>query len=227
MNEIIPIKESAINNKEFWFHVDILDESKCWRWTGILLSDGYGCFRIDRYSYRAHRIAYTIKHGTIPEGKHILHACDNPPCVNPAHLFCGTNYDNVQDKMKKGRWGGSTGQNVNVGEDHGQTKLTNTMVKEIRKVLSGGETLIKTAIKYNTTYAIIHGIKEGLTWKHLGGKIKTRRPGRYGKLLSASDINDIAMLFERGVSTDNIAKRLNVSVPTIYKKLKELQPCHP
>lgn len=74
----------------------------------------------------AHRYMYEKYHGTIPEGMHVLHKCDNPPCVNPAHLFIGTHLDNMRDRDQKGR-------RVDVrGEACGSAKLTAKQVQEIR-----------------------------------------------------------------------------------------------
>lgn len=81
----------------------------CWIWTGARVR-GYGVFHMSRKMGYAHRMAWIIRHGTIPSGAHICHHCDNPPCVNPAHLFVGTPRDNAQDMVKKGRaaWSGIT-----------------------------------------------------------------------------------------------------------------------
>ena len=86
----------------FWAKVD--KSGECWVWTAALHTTGYGIFGIGgKRVDRAHRISWAIANGPIPEGAHILHHCDNRPCVNPAHLFIGTNQDNVNDCIKKGR----------------------------------------------------------------------------------------------------------------------------
>jgi hypothetical protein len=76
----------------------------CWVWTGARGANGYGF--VSGYSFTerfAHRLAWTMANGPIPEGKWVLHTCDNPPCVNPAHLFLGSAKDNAQDRDRKGR----------------------------------------------------------------------------------------------------------------------------
>ena len=90
----------------FWKRVAKSDE--CWLWTGGLHSKGYGLFycRPDGTTMRAvgaHRFSYELHHGPIPAGMLVCHSCDNPPCVNPAHLFLGSPKANIHDMMSKGR----------------------------------------------------------------------------------------------------------------------------
>lgn len=76
----------------------------CWPWTSATRKTGYGCFRFNGRTHASHRIAYLIRHGHIPSDKpFVCHSCDNRICVNPAHLWPGTNSDNMQDMMRKGR----------------------------------------------------------------------------------------------------------------------------
>jgi hypothetical protein len=83
----------------FWEHVEKLPDDGCWVWTGSRLQSGYGTFD----KGRAHRFSYALANGPIPDGLHICHRCDNPPCVRPDHLFAGTRVDNMQDAIAKGR----------------------------------------------------------------------------------------------------------------------------
>lgn len=86
------------------FHVDAsAGPDACWPWTAGKANGGYGAIRYNGSIYRAHRIAWTIANGAIPQGMLVLHKCDNPPCCNPAHLFIGTHKDNSQDMARKGR----------------------------------------------------------------------------------------------------------------------------
>lgn len=83
--------------------IERLPWSGCWIWLGGLVDPkGYGSFKFDGES-RAHRSAWALFHGPIPDGLHVLHRCDVPSCVNPAHLFLGTNNDNIADASAKGR----------------------------------------------------------------------------------------------------------------------------
>ena len=85
----------------FWNKVD--KSGNCWVWTAHHNPDGYGRFRIGDKFYSAHRVAWEKENGPIPAGMCVLHRCDNPPCVRVSHLFLGTNSDNVQDCLQKGR----------------------------------------------------------------------------------------------------------------------------
>jgi hypothetical protein len=80
--------------------------NSCWEWIGNTNKNGYGTIRFNRKNWLAHRLTFTLLVNDIPKGAVILHACDNPPCVNPNHLFVGTPYDNLMDMHNKGRTGG-------------------------------------------------------------------------------------------------------------------------
>jgi HNH endonuclease len=77
----------------------------CWPWRGVITNTGYGKFNLDGRMVLAHRVAYTLLVGPIGVGLEVCHACDNPPCCNPAHLWTGTPTDNRRDCLVKGRHG--------------------------------------------------------------------------------------------------------------------------
>lgn len=116
----------------------------CWPWTGARHPTGYGIIVSGEIGFapkRAHRIAWELTNGPIPDGLCVLHRCDNPPCVNPAHLFLGTDADNVADMVKKGRQARGDRHRARLypeklarGESHSSSKLTEEQVREIRRI---------------------------------------------------------------------------------------------
>lgn len=104
------------NNEKRWSRYDTAQErvmryvpdgvsdEECWETTGTRSPRGYGKTSWRNTHWRLHRLSYTAFHGAIPDGMIVMHSCDNPPCVNPAHLVLGTTQDNVDDRMEKGRW---------------------------------------------------------------------------------------------------------------------------
>ena len=93
------LTERRIRN--FWAKVS--KSSTCWVWTGSRSWKQYGRVRMGSHSYQAHRVSWEMVNGPIEKDLWVLHRCDNPPCVNPAHLFLGTNEDNIKDKLNKKR----------------------------------------------------------------------------------------------------------------------------
>jgi len=89
---------------EFWRQVDMsYNKTGCWLWLGKTWSRGYGYFTINNVQYSAHRVSYVLQKGKIINDLHVLHVCDNPPCVYPGHLFLGTQRDNSVDMARKAR----------------------------------------------------------------------------------------------------------------------------
>lgn len=111
--------------ERFMEHVKVpenLDE--CWVWTGAPSKKGYGMFKLAGKTVQAHRLSWELFHGPIPEGKQVLHKCDNPPCVNPSHHYLGDNDQNVQDRVDRHR--------SSAGVNHPESKLTEEQVRYIR-----------------------------------------------------------------------------------------------
>lgn len=87
----------------YWSKVNKASEDECWEWSGARNGKGYGQFGLNGKSTSTHRISYTIHHGEIPDGMIICHLCNNPPCVNPRHLYLGTAHDNMRQAVNEGR----------------------------------------------------------------------------------------------------------------------------
>lgn len=145
----------------FWSKVDKADD--CWIWTGGKTYGGYGVFCLDGQMRRAHRIAWIITNGPIPDGMEVLHRCDNPPCVNPAHLCLGTHQDNMDDMARKGR-GNHFGTR---GEQNGKARLTTRDIRLIREMVGSGMTHKAAARQFGVARTTVTAIIRGVNWKHV------------------------------------------------------------
>ena len=131
----------------------------CWLWTAGKDKDGYGQFWSipDKKGHKAHRIAYELYVGIIPDGMLVCHKCDNPSCVNPDHLFLDTYQGNMNDKVNKNRQ--AKGDKCGVrGEKHCRAKNTDREVKEIRERFAKGETQPELAKEFNVLPSAISRI---------------------------------------------------------------------
>lgn len=127
----------------------------CWNWIGSLVR-GYGSL-MDNYKRKyAHRVSYELHVGAIPEGKYVCHRCDNPLCVNPAHLFLGTAKDNISDMIRKGRR-----RPDYFGENSRKAKITNVQASQIR---SDPRTYRAIGADFGLSSSAVSNIKNGITW---------------------------------------------------------------
>lgn len=140
------------------FEAQIEHSDDCWKWQGRCSEKGYGLFYSGKV-WRAHRYAYEAYVGPIGD-LHVLHRCDNPPCVNPAHLFLGTPADNAADKAKKGR----TGKEKRQGIANCNAKMTEDLVRYIRRSSLGPVAL---ANKLGVNRCTIRSIRNRETWRHV------------------------------------------------------------
>lgn len=148
----------------FWAKVDKRGPNECWGWTDSKRGLGYGQIQIAGKKVGAHRLSYELHYGAIPAGMVICHRCDNPGCVNPAHLFLGTHADNVADKMSKGRGRWSS----QPGAKHGMHVLSESDVAEIRSLFNGRRgQLAELAQRFGVSRMQISRIVRGEQWKHL------------------------------------------------------------
>jgi len=129
----------------------------CWTWMAFRRK-GYGRFRLGTGCENANRVSYALYVGQIPDGMLVCHRCDNPSCVNPDHLFLGTNQDNISDMDSKGR------RHVSRGTKHGMAKLSDAEVLEIKKAPGKQRDIAK---KFGISQAMVNNIKLNKNWKHL------------------------------------------------------------
>jgi hypothetical protein len=130
----------------------------CIIWTGYVPKNGYPVFRAGKV-IRCNRYAYLISNGEIPVGFLVCHTCDNPSCVNPAHLFLGTPLDNMKDKVMKGRQSKGSGWSV--------SKVNEKQVAEIRELHRKKAKLLDIAERYGLTYSGVQCIIYRRCWKHV------------------------------------------------------------
>lgn len=131
---------------------------ECWPWTGSTDGEGYGLIAVNGRSRRANRVAWSQHNGPIPTGAVIRHTCDNPPCVNPAHLLMGTQADNIADAIERKRW-------IH-GQRHPRAKLTTGQVQEIRAALAAGTSPTELSRRYPVSLAHICRIRDEQSRKH-------------------------------------------------------------
>ena len=158
-DSVLKTLKSIHPKKRIWFCSKADAKTGCWIWQKGKDKDGYGQFTFKNKHFRAHRVAYRLFVGKIPKGMFVLHKCDTPSCVNPAHLFLGTNDDNMADMVEKER--------QQKGIEKENSKLTDDQVREIKKRLLGTETISDIARDYPIDRKVVSRIKAGKTWKHI------------------------------------------------------------
>ena len=150
--------------ERFWSFVDRPDPLNCWVWMGKdCLPGGYGRFSVSgsgskgtRRRELAHRFSWSLVHGDIPINLEILHRCDNPPCVNPAHLFLGTQSENIRDAVRKGR--------MPHGVNHHNAKLTPDLVRLIR---ASRDNNCAIGRQIGVNHSTIRNVRLGKIWRHV------------------------------------------------------------
>lgn len=194
-----PLSPSSISETQrarFWSRVD--KSNDCWTWLALKNHSGYGLFSINDKMYRAHRVSYTISVGEIPTGLLVCHRCDNPGCVNPSHLFVGTDSDNRLDSKSKGRtakgdrhglhlhpetvsrganhWMAKNPEKIPRGERASGAKLTAEKVIEMRKrFIQGFQPFQRIAAEFGVCREVARGAIIGKRWSHVPFSVPHRK----------------------------------------------------
>lgn len=149
-------------SQRFWAKVDKRGPSECWEWTGSTSHAGHGQISCEYIAGKrsrlvfTHRVSWEMHNGAIPDGLSVCHKCDNPPCVNPAHLFLGTHAENMADAKAKGR--------MERGVKRRVAKITEAQAREIKLSKAPIKDL---AAQYGLCIASISFIRNGVNWAWL------------------------------------------------------------
>ena len=148
--------------ERFWEKVVVREQSECWTWTACVGRKGYGKIgsgQRDKPTVEAHIVSWELANGPRPAGMNVCHHCDTPACVNPSHLFLGTQAENQADMVSKLR--------QTLGEKNSMAKLTESDVRTIRALLRRGVMQKSIAVMFGVTDPTISNIKSGKTWSHV------------------------------------------------------------
>lgn len=201
--------------KRFWAKVDIRSADECWEWQGPISSCGYGNFSVggklspDYRQWPAHRYAWTITYGAVPAELNVCHKCDNRRCVNPNHLFLGTDVDNMNDKVAKGRQA--------KGDSSGLSKLLERDIATVIEMYNGGMLQREIGENFGVSQAVVSSVIRGHTWKHV--HVEHPRTRKAGAKLTWSDVDFIRFSSQPGATVRTLAERYSVSRKTIRRIL--------
>lgn len=136
----------------------------CWDWDGTKHGKGYGHFKVGDFCEKAHRTSYRLYRGDIPHGFFVCHSCDNPTCVNPEHLFLGTNDDNKEDRQSKERQAR--------GERSGRARLS---TKDVIAIRTSRERLSVLSKRLGLPFSTVRSAALGISWRHLDYRCPPRQ----------------------------------------------------
>lgn len=194
-----------------------VDANGCFNWTRHKTEGGYGQLSFGKYPnsflVAAHRLSYELFRGHVPRALCVCHKCDNRACVNPAHLFLGTNQDNMRDASQKRR--------LAHGERQHMAVLTESKVREMVDEYNSGISHKKLAKKYGITKSAAMCAIQGTTWRHVERPAAVQRiGGTHGEQhpqakLTAEKVRDMRSRRENGESLEVLAKRFGVKISCV------------
>jgi len=216
------ITESSV--QRFWAKVQKAES--CWEWIAARYLSGYGHFAVTkRLHTSAHRFSWTLANGDVPDGLFVLHTCDNRTCVNPGHLFIGTQQDNMDDMRRKGR--GATGdrngarlhpERIVRGEDCKNARFTEPDVIKMHDMRTRGFTLDEIARTFGSNFSQIGTILRGGAWSHIYEKLgpmhkKQMRKGEavHTAKLTEKQVVNIIALHSSGLNNAEIGRTYGVA----------------
>ena len=168
---------NQMDKLRFWSRSEKRGPNECWNWVGAKTYDGYGAFKMVGFVFRSHRVAFHLAGGLFtPEKQCCCHHCDNKICVNPSHLFAGSDLDNAVDRQSKLRGNNARGErhksrtkpeSVTRGEKQHLSKLTESSVRQIRARHKSGEPYVRLGIEFGVARGSIRMVVLRKTWKHI------------------------------------------------------------
>lgn len=153
---------ATVSEERLQKQIDRTDQSGCWLWIGPRTTKGYASTSWQGRFRQVHRMLWEREHGPVPAGLYVLHHCDVRHCVNPAHLYVGTQTDNMRDMVVRGR------KPSRKGERNGRCKVSEDTVRTIRRrYAAGGVSLRALGDEYGLTMSVVHKIVTRQTWAHV------------------------------------------------------------
>lgn len=210
-----------VKSAEERFFAKVVKQEGCWEWSAAKDRGGYGIFRLSPTISRvkAHRFAWELQNGEIPEGMFVCHHCDNPECTNPDHLFLGTPKDNMDDKLRKGRWRGGLPAHLSAvtrERPHKAMSKLEPHVDAITEMRDKGCSLYKIAADFGCDVGVVRRVLEKF------GRYRPLRRGPRGVYNARTDAirertSEILQRRSANESILSIARDLGASRHTVSK----------
>lgn len=192
----------------FESHVCPEPMSGCHLWTGAFGTAGYGTTSVGNRNANAHRVAYELYIGPIAPGMFVCHKCDIRPCVNPQHLFLGTNSDNMADMVRKER--------AATGERNGHSRFSEEQVIEIRRMVSCGASRSAVARRLGTNRVRVAAIARGDSWGHVDTSGAPLSRAKTVRKLTDEEARAVVLARLNGESAGSISARFGCSDDTVW-----------